>query len=121
MRIHVGNTDGWRPGRALLILAGAVVAVCAGAAGAAAQPPWKCPPALQSHAANCVAAFVLGKDMSLEVCPCDQHGADFSNMQIPPNWTSTVLDLEITKWKAPTDPDPCITYTINGNPQKICW
>lgn len=87
----------------------------------AAGPPWNCPPALQAQAANCVVAFVLSKDMTIEACPCNQHGANFSTMPIPSNWTQTTYPLSITKWKPPTGTDPCVTYTIGGVPQKICW
>jgi hypothetical protein len=88
---------------------------------ARAGPAWNCPPALQSQAANCVAAFVVDKEMGLQVCPCDRNGAGFSDMPIPGDWTSTTYTQSITKWKPPTGTDPCITYTIGGVLKQICW
>jgi hypothetical protein len=128
---HDDERRGWLArGLGLALLAGSLAiggtttAMAEGARGEfglAAGPPWNCPPALQSQAANCVAAFVLSKDMSWQVCPCNLHGASESTMPIPPDWTATTYTQEITKWKPPTGSDPCVTYTIGGVLKQICW
>jgi hypothetical protein len=118
-----------RGGCALALAAGLALAVGVPEAAAqgrsqfapAAGPAWNCPPALQSQAANCVAAFIVDKDMRMQVCPCDRHGAGFSTMPIPSDWTQTTYPLEITKWRPAKGTDPCMTYTIGGVLQQICW
>ena len=88
-------------------------------------PPWDCPPQLQNNgnAINCVAVIVINKDGTFATCPCNLHGAGHST-QSTEGWTVKIDSTVVIQKLVPPNyggTDPCVTYTIGGVPQKICW
>jgi hypothetical protein len=79
-------------------------------------------PGICNSQKDAVFIFVAYKDGDIRSYKCDPN-PDHEYRERPENMTIKVKEgsLELGKWRASTESDPCYQYQIDGETRVVCW